>query len=192
MSEDRTVLTWRLTSALLSRDWPRVKELVENMKGGKDDGGWFFCTVPVPVSCYLVLLARFQGEDASANPDFSESREQLGQLVEQSPASAKLLSNLALIDAFLGKKQDAITEAKRAIEMQPISKDMLDGPPLVVNLAEVYAWTGELDLAFEQAVIATKLPNALFYGDLKLAPIWDPLRRDPRFDKLLAELAPRD
>jgi tetratricopeptide (TPR) repeat protein len=169
----------------------RVKALIENMKEGKDDGGWLL-NAPVPVTCYLILLARFQGEDATTNRDFSESRAQLGQLVEMSPTDARQLSTLAVIDALLGRKQDAINEAKRAIEMLPISKDMLDGPPLVGNLAEVYAWTGELDLAFEQAEIAARLPLGLYYGDLKLNPFWDPLRQDPRFEKLLAELAPRD
>jgi len=76
--------------------------------------------------------------------------------------------------------------------MLPISKDAVDGPIVLSTLAQVYAWTDEPDLAFEEAEIAAKIPNGLFYGDLKLGPYWDPLREDPRFDKLLAELAPRD
>ncbi|MBV8277347.1 MAG: protein kinase, partial [Verrucomicrobia bacterium] len=192
MSEDPGLLTWRLTSALLDRDWQGAKALVERMKGGEDDGGYFFFFAPVPVTCYSILLARFQGEDASTNPDFSESRAQLNQIVERSPTNAKQLGSLAIIDALLGRKQDAITEAKRAVEMLPTSKDMVFAPNLIVNLAQVYAWTGELDLAFQQVEIAAKLPNCLYYGDLKLDPFWDPLRKDPRFDKLLAELAPRD
>jgi Flp pilus assembly protein TadD len=66
-----------------------------------------------------------------------------------SPEDAKLLSNLAIVDALLGRKQDAIGEAKHAIEMRPTSKDALAGPGIVANLALVYAWTNELDLAFE-------------------------------------------
>ncbi len=63
---------------------------------------------------------------------------------------------------------------------------------MLVQLAVVYAWTNELDLAFETLSPLTKIPNGLFYGDLKLNAYWTPLRKDPRFDKLLAELAPRD
>ena len=62
----------------------------------------------------------------------------------------------------------------------------------MTNLALVYAWTDEVDLAFETLVPLTKMPSGVFYGQLKLDPYWDPLRNDPRFDKLLAELAPKD
>ena len=62
----------------------------------------------------------------------------------------------------------------------------------MTNLALVYAWTDEVDLAFETLVPLTKMPSGVFYGQLKLDPYWNPLRKDPRFDKLLAELAPKD
>jgi hypothetical protein len=83
-------------------------------------------------------------------------------------------------------------EANHAVEMLPISKDAVDGPGMVVQLAAVYAWTNELDLAFEALGPLTKTPNGIYYGDLKLVSWWEPLRKDPRFNKLLAELAPRD
>ena len=106
--------------------------------------------------------------------------------------NAKLLSQLAVLDALLNNKEAAISEAKRALEMFPVSKDAVDGPGIVVNLALVYAWSNELDLAFETLIPLTKTPCGIYYGDLKLDPLWDPLRKDPRFDKLLAELAPKD
>ena len=70
----------------------------------------------------------------------------------------------------------------------------MTGPLLVKHLAIVYAWADERNFAFEQLNILVKIPNNGFlnYGDLKLDPGWDPLRKDPRFDKLLAKLAPRD
>jgi len=70
--------------------------------------------------------------------------------------------------------------------------DHADGPSIVINLAVVYAWTNELDLAFETLRPLTKTPCGIFYGQLKRDPYWEPLRKDPRFEKLLAELAPRD
>jgi len=77
--------------------------------------------------------------------------------------------------------------------MRPISEDAVDGPDIATSFAFVCAWANQLDLAFEQLNILIKIPGGrLNYGDLKTYPGWDPLRKDPRFDKLLAELAPRD
>ena len=76
--------------------------------------------------------------------------------------------------------------------MLPISKDALEGPGIVMNLAVVYAWTDEFDRPFETLSPLTKTPFGNFYGQLESDPYWEPLRKDPRFDKLLAELAPKD
>jgi hypothetical protein len=62
----------------------------------------------------------------------------------------------------------------------------------MMNLAVVYAWTNESDLAFQVLDPLANVPNGIYYGPMKLDPRWDPLRKDPRFDKLLAELAPKD
>ena len=102
------------------------------------------------------------------------------------------LSTLACVDIALGRRELAISEAQRAVEMVPISKDAVYAPNLVKNLARVYAWANEPDLALETLAPLTKIPDGLYYGSLKLDPSWDPLRKDPRFDKLLAELAPKD
>jgi tetratricopeptide (TPR) repeat protein len=185
MFTDRDVLIWRLGLALDQRDWPRVKEFLEKAKEAGDEDGL--------AGCYAVLIARLQNEQTSgANSGFAEHREQLSQKVQTSPRNANLLCRLAMVDAWLHDKEVAISEAKRAVEMLPISKDAVEGPDIVVNLAIVYAWTNELDLAFETLGPLTKTPNGIYYGQLKLDPRWDPLRADPRFDKLLAELAPRD
>jgi len=90
---------------------------------------------------------------------------------------------VASVDLALGHKEEAISEAKRAVEMLPIS-----------NLAVMYALAGERDLAFGQLDILVKRPNSSFlnYGDLKFDPSWDPIRKDPRFDRLLAQLAPHE
>jgi hypothetical protein len=66
----------------------------------------------------------------------------------------------------------------------------MDGPTVLANLAVVYAWTGEADSAFNQLAILAKTPLGVYYGQLKKDPLWDPIRKDPRFDKLLAQLAP--
>ena len=98
----------------------------------------------------------------------------------------------ASLDAGLGRKEDAIREALRAVDLLPIAKDSYWGPPLVTNLALVCAWTGERDRAIEQLEIVAKVPNGPSYGDLKFNPCWDSLRGDPRFEKIVASLKPKD
>ena len=98
---------------------------------------------------------------------------------------------LGLIDAALGKKKAAIREGQRAIELLPLSKDSVDGALLMQYLAAIYASTGKKDLAFNQLTAVTKIPGYLSYGQLRLDPLWDPLRADPRFDKIVASLAPK-
>jgi TolB-like protein/Tfp pilus assembly protein PilF len=192
MAEDQGALTWRLACALADRDWPQASELVEKMKRHEDDRNFSYSAVPVPVNCYFILLARLQGEQPDSKPSFAETREKLNLKVQGSPGNAKLLSNLAVVDALLGKKEDAIAEANRAVNALPVSKDAIDGPGVQMNLAAVYAWTNEPDQAFEQLDILAKLPNGIYYGNLKGDPYWEPLRKDPRFAKLAAELAPKD
>jgi hypothetical protein len=192
MSDDTGVLTIRLNLALDDRDWRKAKDIIEKFKGRVDNDQFAYGRRPVPAGCYFILIARLQGESAAANPSFTEVREQLNQKVKQSPENANLLSQLAVVDALLENKESAIYGAKRARDMMPISKDAIEGMRVLKNLALVYAWTDELDLAFETLVSLKKTPTSLRYDQLKLDPYWEPLRKDPRFDKLLAELAPKD
>jgi len=195
MADDRNGLTWRLFVAENDRNWAQAKEIIEKMRGGEDLGlglfayGWW----PVPVGCHSILIARLQGEPAGANPSFAEVREQMNQKTQKSPENAApLLSQLAVVDALLDNKEAAVSEAKRAVELLPISKDALRGARILINLAVVYAWTSELDVTFATFDSLTKTTFGIYYGQLKLDPIWDPLRKDPRFEKLLTELAPKD
>src|ERR1700730_11746107 len=192
MASDAAVLNFRLNLALSDRDWRQAKEMIEKFNGREDNNEFAYGRRPVPANCYSILVARLQGERPGSNPSFAEVREQLNQNVQKSPENANLLSNLAVVDALLDNKEAAVAEAKRAVEILPISKDAMDGPAVMTNLALVYAWTDEFDLAFETLVPLTTLPSGVYYGQLKLDPYWDPLRKDPRFDKLLAELAPKD
>jgi TolB-like protein/Tfp pilus assembly protein PilF len=190
MADDPGALSWRLAFALVDRDWSQAKELIEKMKGGDDEGDFAYGLIPVPVGCYSILLARLQREQPGANAGFAETREQLNQKVQKAQGDAKLLSQLAVVDALLNNREVAISEATHAVELLPISKDALSGPFMEMNL--VYAWTNELDLAFEKLDSLIKVPSGVFYGQLKRDPYWEPLRQDPRYEKLLAELALRD
>jgi hypothetical protein len=111
--------------------------------------------------------------------------------VEKQPDFAAALSFLGMIDAGLGRKEEALREGRRACELVPISKDAIDGVTLAVNLAQIYSWTGEKDLAIEQIAAVERVPNYLTYGLLQLHPYWDSLRGDPRFEEIVASLAPQ-
>ncbi|MEY2604124.1 MAG: hypothetical protein QOH31_1915 [Verrucomicrobiota bacterium] len=111
MREETDVLSFRLRLAFEDRDWQQARELIEKMEGGEDNGAFAYGFRPIPVGCHLILLARLQGEEPEENLRWAEAREQLSQKVQKSPGDAGLLSKLAVVDALLGIKQNAITEA---------------------------------------------------------------------------------
>jgi len=137
-------------------------------------------------------LGRMKGDTAAAHAAFTEARAAQEQIVQAQPDYGPALCVLGLIDAGLGRKEDALREGRRAIELLPVTKDSLNGAHMIEYFAMIAAWVGEKDLACEQLVIATRVPGILSYGQLKLLPSWDPLRGDPRFEKIVASLAPKD
>jgi tetratricopeptide (TPR) repeat protein len=148
--------------------------------------------VNIPLAYYEGLFARVQGDEAKAKAAFAVARSEVEKTVEKQPDFPAALSFLGIIDAGLGRKEEAIREGRRGCELLPISKDAIDGAVLAVNLAQIYVWTGEKDLAIAQIEAAERVPNQLSYGLLKLHPTWDPLRGDPRFEKIVASLAPKE
>jgi tetratricopeptide (TPR) repeat protein len=192
LDNDRTVLCCRLRFSLENHDWQEARELIDKLGIGDDDGCFTWGGLPVPIGCYSILLARLEGEQLGANPAFLRTRAELKEKVERAQADALSLVQLGLVDALLGNKDMAISEAKHAVEILPISKDALEGPQVAVNLGLVYAWTDELDLAFQTLSRLTKTPSGLYYGDLKFNCLFEPLRKDPRYEQLLEELAPKD
>ena len=193
-AEERGVLSLRLEFAVADRNWAEARKLLDQLKGreigGEDDSNLGYATVPVPAECYSILVSRLGG--GNANFDFMKTREQLEEKVRASPGNALLLSALGIVDALLSRKEESIEEGRRAVEILPISKDAMDGPGVLANLAVVYAWGNEPDLAFEQLKVLARTPHGVYYGQLKRDQLWTPLRKDPRFAELLAELAPSD
>jgi serine/threonine-protein kinase len=147
--------------------------------------------VNYPYAYWQGAVARCQGESAKARTAFTAARREVEKTVEQQPDFAAALSLLGMIDAGLERKEEALREGRRGCELLPISKDAIDGADLAINLAQIYAWTGEKDRAIEQIATVERVPNTLSYGLLKLHPYWDSLRGDPRFEKIVASLAPK-
>ena len=138
------------------------------------------------------LAARSKGDVATAQAAFLAAHAELERTVSEQPGYAPALCVLGLIDAALGRKDEAIREGRHAIELLPITKDSIDGAELVKYMGVIYAWCGEKDLAIEQIEATLKIPSTLSYGNLKLHPAWDPLRGDPRFEKIVTDLAPQN
>src|SRR5207245_8065484 len=137
------------------------------------------------------LLARMKGDAAAAHAAFTEDRAAQEQIVQAQPDYGPALCVLGVIDAGLGRKEDALREGRRAIELLPVTKDSINGAHMIEFFVVIAAWVGEKDLACEQLAIATRLPGRLSYGGLKLFPTYDPLRGDPCFEKIVASLAPK-
>jgi TolB-like protein/class 3 adenylate cyclase/Tfp pilus assembly protein PilF len=135
------------------------------------------------------VVARWQGDSAKAQAAFTAARDEVAKAVERQPDFAAAVSLLGMIDSGLGRKEEALREGRRGCELLPISKDAIAGTACAVNLAQIYAWTGEKDLAIEQIAAVERVPNELSYGRLKLHPYWDSLRGDPRFEKIVVALA---
>ena len=144
-----------------------------------------------PKSWYQAMIARAKGDSARATAAFHECREILAQRLIVKPEHARTIAVLAQVDAGLGDKDLAIREAQHAIDLMPISKDIYDGALVLEGLAQVYTWSGERDRAIELVQKLVTMPSYINYARLKLHPLWSPLRGDPRFEKIVASLAPK-
>jgi TolB-like protein/class 3 adenylate cyclase/Tfp pilus assembly protein PilF len=149
--------------------------------------GW----IPFPNAWGEGLVARMDGDRQAAYAAFTKAREELAKTVRDQPDYAEAICALGVVDAVLGNKEDAIREGRRAVELMPVSKNAIEGALLIKYLAAIYAWTGDKDRALKRLDKAAHLPSYLSYGQLRLHPIWDPLRGDPRFEKIVASLAPK-
>jgi serine/threonine-protein kinase len=128
----------------------------------------------------------------AARAAFTAAREEQEKAVQAQPNYGPALCVLGLIDAGLGRKQEALREGRRAVELLPVEQDAINGPLMIEYLAMIAAWVGEKNLACEQLAIAIRPPSTISYGQLKLLPFWDPLRNDPFFEKIVASLAPKE
>jgi serine/threonine protein kinase/Tfp pilus assembly protein PilF len=137
------------------------------------------------------LIARMTKDEAKARAAFTVALVDQEKVVQAQPNYAPPRCALGLIYAALGRKNEALREGRRAVELLPVEKDAIWGPAMHRYLAKIAAWVGENDLACEQLAIATQVPSGVSYGQLKLMPWWDPLRGDPRFEKIVDALAPK-
>jgi tetratricopeptide (TPR) repeat protein len=136
-------------------------------------------------------IARMEKDEEKAHAAFEAARAEQAKIVQAQPDYAPPLCVLGVIDAALGRKEQALSECRRAIELLPVAKDAFNGPIMIEYMAMVAGWLGEKDRACELLASAAKLPNGPHYGELKLLPFWDSLRGDPCFEQIVNSLAPK-
>jgi TolB-like protein/Tfp pilus assembly protein PilF len=135
------------------------------------------------------VVARMTKDEDEARSAFTTARAEQEKIIEAQPNYGPPLCVLGLIDAALGRKEEALREGRRAVALLPMEKDPINGVAMIKYLAMIAAWVGDNDLACEQLTVAVRPPSRLTYGQLKLLPFWDPLRGDPCFEKIVASLA---
>ena len=181
----------------VANDWLSCALAERNIASAKDALDAFGNT---PLTDYAVhlnrslmegLIARMTKDDGKARAAFTAARAEQEKIIEAQPNYAPPLCVLGLIDAGLGRKEEALREGRRAVQLLPVEKDAINGPLMVEYLAMIAAWVGNKDLACEQLAQVTRPPSTVSYGQLKLLPFWDPLRGDPRFEQIVASLAPK-
>jgi serine/threonine-protein kinase len=137
------------------------------------------------------VIARMMNDHAAARVAFTAARAEQQNILQAPESYGPALCVLGLIDAGLGRKEEALRQGRRAVELLPVEKEAIRGTGMVEYFAMIAAWVGEKDLACEQLAIAVRPPSPLTYGHLKLLPYWDPLRGYPPFEKIVASLAPK-
>jgi TolB-like protein/Tfp pilus assembly protein PilF/predicted Ser/Thr protein kinase len=137
------------------------------------------------------VIVRAKGDVAAARDAFAVARPEVEKAESEDPSHGGTHAVLGLVYAGCGLKEEALREGRRALELTPVTKDAVAGPGVLYFFAVICAWTGERDLAIEQLETLAKIPAGASYGDLCLDPNWDSLRGDPRFEKIVASLAPK-
>jgi TolB-like protein/Flp pilus assembly protein TadD len=177
---------------LVERDYEGAARLLENSTCNEFNDGGIGGTAGMldgytfPKAWYEGLIARGQGDIKRMQRLLESARKMIEQDPRQCTDDAKTNSMLGLIDAALGRKDEAMRKGRRSVDLLPTSKDAYDGPLLATNLAVIYAQVGEHELALQELAKLVTLPNGPTPGTLRAEPEWDPLRGDPRFEKLAA------
>jgi tetratricopeptide (TPR) repeat protein len=189
--DEEDTATFQMMLALWSHDADGIDRVLAR---NPPPMGWN--GVVYPNAWFEALAARIRGNNDAAVKAFAVARPEMEKRAFANPTEGLQLSVLAMIDAGLGRKEQAVLEARRAAELTTYKVNNFLAPTVSCHLAIVYAWNGQNDLAIAKLSELVKKPaNGVgiaqpTYGDFRLNPLWDPLRNDPRFEALVQRLAP--
>ncbi|PYK17521.1 MAG: hypothetical protein DME55_09810 [Verrucomicrobia bacterium] len=182
---DGQVTSVRVWLLMLQRKFPEALAVLTELP----QGVFYDSTAPVPKASLQGMLYLFEGDKAKAQAAFRRALPVAEQSLRESPDDAGRHIQLGFILTGLNRKQEALAEGQRAVELKPESADALDGPQVAAALAQIYAWVGEKDQALRLVDRLLETPNGITVPMLKLDPMWDPLRNDPRFQALIDKYA---
>jgi tetratricopeptide (TPR) repeat protein len=174
--------------ALYERDYETAAKVLASWKGDELFGG---ASLTVPTTYWQGLIARLRGDAAKSIDAFTRARETVNEKLATRPNDPMLLATLALHDAALARKDEALQEGRRAVALRPLAEDAMDGSDLLSSLALIEAWVGETDAAIEQLTFLVNIPGHLSFGGFRYDPAWDAVRGDPRFAQLPSKLQPQ-
>lgn len=177
------VLYFRILLEVMSGKYEQARSLLmSSTMNIFPDQFWY-----IPKDLLLARIDGYLGQADQARTHFNAARALLEENVREHPDDARLHSSLGIAYAGLGRKDDAIREGKKGVELLPLSKDAMIAPFRMEALAEVYAMVGEHDAAIEILAQLVSIPSTFSVPWIRLDPSWGGLRDNPRFQKLIAE-----
>jgi TolB-like protein/Flp pilus assembly protein TadD len=186
-SDPNGLVVWaRCWLLMVQRKYPEALAVAEEFPG---ELLILETTAPLPKVLLKGIIHSIQGDKPTAQTEFEQARIISENLLREAPEDPARHAQHGLILAALDRKQEAIAEGKRAVELLPESRDAFAGPRITASLAQIYALTGEADEAFRLLDHLLQTPNGITVSMLKLDPAWDPLRKDPRFQALIDKYA---
>jgi TolB-like protein/Tfp pilus assembly protein PilF len=194
------IAPWWLTCALAERDVAAAKGALNLITS--DEGLLGLDAVHFTRPFVEGVIARMKNDEQQAQLAFNIARVEQEKIVLAQPDYGPAWCILGVIDAALGRKEEALREGRRAVELLPVEKDAINGLHMIEYFAMIAAWVDAKDLACEQLATVVRYPGSGFsaaasmgipasYGYLKMDPSWDPLRGEPCFEKIVASLAPK-
>jgi TolB-like protein len=180
--DDMDYQTARLRLYLIERDYSGAKAFAVKANDEVKKIPNFWLT--------LAAVAHADGDVNEEHRAYAEAKRWALLALGPRPDDPGLVGQLAIAEASLGQNEEALRHARHAAELLPPSADAVGGAMCEMNLVAALVMTGDRDATFDKLSKLVKLPFGLInYGDLKLNPVWDDLRDDPRFDRILAESA---
>src|SRR3954462_14010751 len=183
-----TITLARYNCKMYERKFEELLGILERSPAEKSRGE---TSAPISREFLKATVYAAMKDETRARENFAAARVKAEKAVEESPGDGPRHALLGLIDAGLGRCDEAKAEAKRAVDLLPESKDAFDGPILVMSRARIHMMCGDLDTAFALPHHSLQPPAGITVNELRLDPVWDPLRADPRLQQMLSKFGAR-